>query len=66
MTTVLQGKVKTKRNRGRPPTSYMNNITDSSGLELIDVVHRSRDREDWRSIVAKSVAPNDVRGDVDR
>ena len=46
MAIVLQGRIEGRRNRGRPPTSLMNNITASSGLSLSDVVHRSRDRQD--------------------
>ena len=48
MATVLQGRIEGRRNR--PPTSLMNNITASSGLSISDVVHRSRDRQDWRGI----------------
>ena len=51
MTTVLQGKIEAKRNRGRPPISYMTNITETSGLSLSEVVHMSRNRQQWRETV---------------
>ena len=66
MATVLQGRIEGRRNRGRPPTSLMNNITASSGLSLSDVVHRSRDRQDWRAVVASTRAATFSRGDADR
>ena len=43
MTSVLQGKMDAKRNPGRPPKSYMSNITSASGLRLQDVVWQSRE-----------------------
>ena len=49
MSTVLQGKVEGKRNRGRPPTTYIDNIKKDSGLSLSQIVRRSDDRDDWRS-----------------
>ena len=66
MATILQGRVEGRRNRGRPPTTLMNNITASSGLSLSDVVHRSRDRQDWRAVVASTRAATFSRGDADR
>ena len=66
MTTALQGKVDAKRNRGRPPISYMANITENSGLSLSEVVHKSRDRQEWRATVAKIGAATIDRGDADR
>jgi hypothetical protein len=43
MTTVLQGKVEAKRNQGRPPTSYIDNVEADSGLQLYEVIRQSRD-----------------------
>ena len=51
MTTVLQGKVEVRRNRGRSPISYMTNITQSSGLSQSEVVHMSRDQQQWHPTV---------------
>lgn len=66
MATVLQGKVEAKRNRGRPPISYMASITANSGLSLSDVVHKSRDRQEWRATVARLGAATIDPGDADR
>ena len=66
MTTVLQGKLEAKRNSGRPPTSYINNIKSASGLKLHEFVWKSRDRRLWLSTVASSGAPTDESGDRDR
>ena len=66
MATVLQGKVEARRNKGRPPISYMTSITASSGLSLSDVVHKSRDRQEWRGTVARLGAATIDPGDADR
>ena len=62
MTTVLQGKIDAKRNSGRPPTSYMSNITSTCGLKTHEVGRQSRDRGRWLSVVASSGAPTDEKG----
>ena len=66
MTTVLQVKVEAKRNQGRPPTSYIDNVKADSGLQLYEVIHQSRDRNRWRPVVARSGAPTDGHGHCDR
>ena len=67
MSTVLQGKVEGKRNRGRPPASLARNITNISGKKLQEVVRLSQDREGWRRLVGMScAAANTVPGDADR
>ena len=66
MTTVLQGKIEAKRNRGRPPISYMTNITEISGLSLSEVVHMSRNRQQWRETVKRLGAATIDPGDADR
>ena len=47
MTTLLQGRVPGSRRRGKPATSYMNNVTANSELSLRQVVHQSRDIDGW-------------------
>ena len=67
MTTVLQGKVKGKRNRGRPPASRVKNITYISGKRLQEVTRLSQDLESWRQRVRTScVTANTALGDVNR
>ena len=46
MSTTLMGKVEGKRNIGRPPTSFINNITNVSGLGLAELIHRGRERDE--------------------
>jgi hypothetical protein len=41
MTTVMQGKVEAKRNQGRPPASYIDNVKADSGLQLYEVIQMS-------------------------
>ena len=66
MASILQGRVEGKRNRGRPPMSYIDNVKSITGLTLGEVVHRSRDREDWRAVVARCEAATDGDGEADR
>ena len=46
MSTALMGKVEGKRNPGKPPTSFLSNITSVSGLGLAERIHRGRERND--------------------
>ena len=52
MSTVLMGRVEGCRKRGRPAMFLIDNIRTTTGLSLDKVVHRSRDREGWRAVVA--------------
>lgn len=55
--TVLQGKVESKGNQGRPPRLYIDNVKVDSSLQLYEVIHQSRDRGRWRPVVASNGAP---------
>ena len=66
MSTILQGRVEGKRNRGRPSTSLITNITANSGLTLSQVVHRNIDIQDWPTVVALTKVAIFHRGDFDR
>ena len=67
MSTILQGKVEGKRNRGRPPTTLVSNITNTSGKKLQDLIRIGHDRESWRNLVWSScAAANAETGDADR
>ena len=67
MTVAYQGKVEAKRNKGRPPTSLLGNITASSGLSIHEVASLSKDRVQWRRIVSSlDAAANIDPGDADR
>lgn len=43
---------------GRPPTSYIHNITKISGLNIHDVVHRCQDRDERRIATSSTAAAN--------
>ena len=67
MSTVLQGRIDAGRKQGRPPTSYIDNIKEISGLKLNEVVKESRNREGWRKVVETSgVAANIAPDDADK
>ena len=67
MTTVLQGKVNGKRNRGRPPVSLVKNIIYISGTKLQEVTRLSQVRDCWRQLVrTPCVTANTASGDADR
>ena len=66
MPLVIQDKVEGKRGRGRPAMTYIDNLKKDSGLSLNQIVMRSEDRDDWRSVVAKTRAANFEHKDADR
>ena len=67
MKTVLQGKLESKRKRGKPPTSYASNIKKISGLKVNEVAQKCLDRKEWRRIVeASTAAANIDPDDADR
>ena len=55
--TIVQGMVPGKRNRGRPRRSWMDDITDWSGLSVENVVRTVQDRQKWRMIVQNAAKP---------
>ncbi|GFR60299.1 hypothetical protein ElyMa_003526500 [Elysia marginata] len=52
MYTEPMGRVEGCRKRGRPAMSLMNSITTIVLMSLDKVVHRSREGESWRAVVA--------------
>ena len=65
MSTTLMEKVEGKRNPGRPPTSFISNITNVSGLGLAELIHRGRERDEWRKLGQSYGAPTVDPGDGD-
>ena len=51
MSTVLQGKTEAKRRKGRPTTSYTENIKRICKLSHQEASHRSQNRTTWRRTV---------------
>ena len=45
MTTVLQGKIEAKRRRGRPSTTYIENIKKISGMSFQKAIHQARSQD---------------------
>ena len=67
MTTAIQGKVKGKRRKGRPPISYIDNLKDARGLcSLQQITEDSRDRDKWRKLVTTRGAPTVNVGNGER
>ena len=66
MTSVLQGRVQSARRRGKPATTLVSNVRSFSGLSLGEVIHESRDRENWRTVVATRRAATFIHEDADR
>lgn len=52
---VIQGKVDGKRERGRSPNRYIDQIKKLTNMPLGDLMHAAEDREEWRN-VAKTTA----------
>ena len=48
---IITGKVNGRRRRGRPPTSWLKDITEITGLSLAEAVRAAEDRREWRRIV---------------
>ena len=48
---VIQGKVSGKRRRGRPKTSYSNNITKWTSVSTERITRETRDRTGWRRLI---------------
>ena len=44
MSTVLMGKVEGKGRRGRPPISYISDVTNASSLKMPEMGHKIRDK----------------------
>ena len=69
MKISIQGKLNTKRKKGRPPTNLISNITSSSGQKLHEVSNACLDRDGWRRkvrMVSSSAAPTSEARDGDR
>ena len=55
--TVMQGSVPGKRSRGRPRKSWMDNITEWTGLSAERVERMAHDRVEWRKVVRNAAKP---------
>ena len=48
---IITGKVNGSRRRGRPPTTWIKDITVITGLSLAEAARAAQDRRAWRRIV---------------
>ena len=51
---ILQGTVQGGRRRGRQKKRWEDNITEWIGLKLGEALRKAEDREEWRTVVARS------------
>ena len=61
MKTAFEGKVEGKGRRGRPYKSYMENITQITGIKTREtIIKKAADRDVWRSLVMESLAAANI------
>ena len=63
MKTVFQGKMESKREKGRPSISYIDTVSRSLGLKLQSISQDSQDRDKWRRIVSSTCAAANIEND---
>ena len=51
---ILQGTVQGGRRRGRQKKRWEDNITEWTGLKLGEALRKAENREEWRTVVARS------------
>ena len=51
---ILQGTVQRGRRRGRQKKRWEDNITEWTGLKLGEALRKAENREEWRTVVARS------------
>ena len=63
--SVMLGMGEGKRERGRPRTRWLDAVKSTTGLTLLELVAKVRDRAGWRSVVKEVVRgrsrPEDTR-----
>ncbi|GFS07377.1 hypothetical protein ElyMa_004729400 [Elysia marginata] len=66
MKTVCEGRLDSRRRKGRPPISLVTNLTTACGLSLHQIVQKSQDGAGWQQKVRSSIATaNTAPGDAD-
>ena len=63
MKTVFEGKTKSKRKRGRPSVSYVDQVSRSSGLRLQGISQDRENRDEWRKFVRTTCAAATIETD---
>ena len=57
---LMQGEMEGKRRRGRPATTWLQDLTESTKLDIAAASQLATDRERWRKIIkvaAAQIAP---------
>ena len=62
LSTVLEGRIDGKRNRGRPRRRWLDDIKDWTGRPLAECTAMARDRDQWRMTVEYPWSPTLRRG----
>ncbi|GFS15778.1 endonuclease-reverse transcriptase [Elysia marginata] len=62
MKAVYEGKLESKRTRGKPPASLVSNLVTVSGMSLHKMVRASQGRDGWGKIV--NLSANTASGDA--
>ena len=52
---LLEGSVEGKRSRGRPITTWMDNIKEWTNISMREVVTVALDRNNWKMVIAANV-----------
>ena len=58
---ILEGKIEGKRGRGRRRKSWIQNIEETTGLEINSCCEIARDREKWRSMASNLLSEKEPR-----
>ena len=51
---LMQGKMEGKRRRGRPATTWFQDLKEWTKLDIVAASQLATDRERWRKIISKS------------
>ncbi|UYV83283.1 PRKCI [Cordylochernes scorpioides] len=60
--TIMTGKTSGRRIPGRPPTCFVYQLKELTGLTVAEMVHRTQDRDGWRHIVFGMLCISSVQG----
>ena len=50
---VVTGKIEDERSRGRPRLNFMKSLSQLLKISEVEIIERTRNREEWRTMTAK-------------
>jgi len=59
---TIEGTLAGNRNRGRPKTAWMDNVTSWTGLKLEDATWKLDNRSEWRTTIHIAAYPGNEDG----